>query len=98
MVSSTVVVKWIVYPYHQEVASSIPDWYMPVLLVTIFHPDFKAKSLGPLVQNFVSLTSSLTPELVELMPSANKQIHCYFSLIKCENPKCIGFSHFINKK
>ena len=26
------------------------------------------------------------------------QIHCYFLLIKCENPfNCKGFSHFINK-
>ena len=25
-------------------------------------------------------------------------IHCYFLLIKCENPlQCEGFSHFINK-
>ena len=46
---------------------------------------------GPVVQNLVSLMSSLRPQLVKLILS-------YFLLIKCENPlHCKGFSHFINK-
>ena len=36
------------------------------------------KHQGPVVHNFVSLTSSLRHQLV-------KQIHCYFLLIKCES-------------
>ena len=43
--------------------------------------------LGPVVQNIVGLTLSLSPQIVNYM-SLQKQIHvhCYFLLIKCENP------------
>ena len=39
---------------------------------------------GPVVQNFVSLTSLLRPQLISKC-RLHKQIHCYFLLIKCEH-------------
>ena len=57
-----------------------------------------SKHQGPVVQNLVSLTSSLRPQLVLSKCRLHQQIHCYFLLIKCENPlQCKGFSHFFNK-
>ena len=46
---------------------------------------------GPVVQSLVN--DSLRFQMAML------QIHCYFLLIKCENPlQCKGFSDFFNKK
>ena len=52
------------------------------------------KDLVPVVQNFVSLTSSLKPQLVIIISKCrlHKQIHSYFFVEKCENPLlCKGF-------
>ena len=44
------------------------------------------------------LTTSLVNNLLKFQTGI-LQIHCYFLLIKCENPlPCKGFSHFTNKK
>ena len=55
-------------------------------------------NLGPVDQNFVSLTLSLSPQFVNYI-FVQKQIHCYFLLKECENPlHCKGFSHFFQQK
>ena len=66
-------------------------------------PHFKSLTLqsdilGLDVQNFVSLTLSLSPQFVNNI-STSKANTLLFSLKKCENPlQCKGFSHFFNKK
>ena len=54
---------------------------------------------GPVVQNFVILTLSLSPQFVNCI-STSKAIHYYFLLKKCENPlQCIAKdSHIFQKK
>ena len=55
--------------------------------------------LGPVVQNTVSLTTSLRPHLVkyEYMPPSLRNT-LLFLLEKCENLICKRFSQFFNKK
>ena len=56
---------------------------------------------GPVVQSFVSLTPSLSPQFVNYL-STSKANTLVFFVKKYENPlhplHCKGFSHFINKK
>ena len=53
-------------------------------------------SLGPVVQNFVSVTLSLSPLLSYQLLKANTLL---FLMKKCDNPlQCKGFSHFFSAK
>ena len=55
--------------------------------------------LGPVVQNFVSLTLSLSPQFVYYILTSKANTLLFFVEKKCETPlHCKGLSNFFNPK